>query len=78
MKRNQKGFTLAELLIVVAIVGVLVAVAVPVFVAQETKAKNTVTAKNRNSSSLIPKRRPDLLKTAQISEKEKKEYGMFS
>ena len=46
MKRNQKGFTLAELLIVVAIVGVLVAVAVPVFVAQETKAKNTVTANN--------------------------------
>ncbi len=31
MKRNKKGFTLAELLIVVAIIAVLVAIAIPVF-----------------------------------------------
>ena len=31
MKINRKGFTLAELLIVVAIIAVLVAVAIPVF-----------------------------------------------
>ena len=29
--RNKKGFTLSELLIVVAIIGVLVAVSVPIF-----------------------------------------------
>ena len=32
MKNNKKGFTLAELLIVVAIIAVLVAIAVPLFV----------------------------------------------
>lgn len=30
-KTNKKGFTLAELLIVVAIIAVLVAIAIPVF-----------------------------------------------
>ena len=40
MKRNnKKGFTLAELLIVVAIIAVLVAVAIPVFTTQLDKAK---------------------------------------
>ena len=36
---KNKGFTLAELLIVVAIIAVLVAVAIPVFTAQLNKAK---------------------------------------
>ena len=38
-KNNKKGFTLAELLIVVAIIGVLVAVSIPIFTAQLKKAK---------------------------------------
>ena len=39
MKKNNKGFTLAELLIVVAIIAVLVAIAIPVFTAQLEKAR---------------------------------------
>ena len=31
MKKNKKGFTLAELLIVVAIIAVLVAISIPIF-----------------------------------------------
>ena len=31
MKKNKKVFTLAELLIVVAIIGVLVAISIPIF-----------------------------------------------
>ena len=36
---NKKGFTLAELLIVVAIIAVLVAIAIPIFTAQLEKAR---------------------------------------
>ncbi len=38
-KINKKGFTLAELLIVVAIIGVLVAISIPIFTAQLRKAR---------------------------------------
>lgn len=40
MKRTgKKGFTLAELLIVVAIIGVLVGISIPIFTAQLNKSK---------------------------------------
>ncbi len=39
MKRNKKGFTLAELLIVVAIIAILVVIAIPVFNNSLDKAK---------------------------------------
>ena len=38
-KLNKKGFTLAELLIVVAIIGVLVAISIPIFNNQLRKAR---------------------------------------
>lgn len=38
-KNNKKGFTLAELLIVVAIIAVLVAISIPIFHAQLRKAR---------------------------------------
>ena len=38
-KQNKKGFTLAELLIVVAIIGVLVAISIPIFTSQLKKAR---------------------------------------
>ena len=39
IRKNKKGFTLAELLIVVAIIGVLVAVSIPIFTKQLSKAR---------------------------------------
>ena len=38
-KNNRGGFTLAELLVVVAIIGILVAVSIPVFTSQIHKAR---------------------------------------
>ncbi len=50
MKKNNKGFTLAELLIVVAIIAVLVAIAIPVFSAQLEKSKEATDIANIRSA----------------------------
>ena len=48
--RNKKGFTLAELLIVVAIIAVLVAIAIPVFTSQLEKSREATDAANIRSA----------------------------
>lgn len=48
-KLNKKGFTLAELLIVVAIIGVLVAISIPIFTGQLEKAREGVDESNLRS-----------------------------
>lgn len=45
-KMNKKGFTMAELLIVVAIIAVLVAIAIPIFTAQLEKSREATDAAN--------------------------------
>ena len=50
MKKNNKGFTLAELLIVVAIIAVLVAIAIPVFTAQLERAREATDIANIRSA----------------------------
>ena len=50
MKKNNKGFTLAELLIVVAIIAVLVAIAIPVFTAQLEKSREATDLANVRSA----------------------------
>lgn len=49
-KASKKGFTLAELLIVVAIIAVLVAIAIPVFSAAKDKAEDAVHVANCRSA----------------------------
>ena len=45
-KENKKGFTLAELLIVVAIIAVLVAISIPIFTSQLEKSRDATDEAN--------------------------------
>ena len=49
-KNNNKGFTLAELLIVVAIIAVLTAIAIPVFSSQLEKSREATDIANVRSA----------------------------
>ena len=51
-KNNKKGFTLAELLVVVAIVGILVAISVPLFTAQLGKARQATNNANLRAAKI--------------------------
>ena len=48
--KNKKGFTLAELLIAVAIIGVLVAISIPIFTSQLEKSRQAVDLANMRSA----------------------------
>lgn len=49
-KLNKKGFTLAELLVVVAILAILVAVSIPIFTSQLNKARESTDAANERAA----------------------------
>lgn len=51
-KDSKKGFTLAELLVVVAIVGILVAISVPLFTAQLGKARKATNQANMRAAKI--------------------------
>lgn len=50
MKQNKNGFTLMEMLIVIAIIAVLIAVAIPVFASQLEKAREATDLANVRSA----------------------------
>jgi len=86
LTKNKKGFTLAELLIVVAIIGVLVAISIPIFSAQLEKAREATDQANiRNAYAEVTaacladnKASDSTNKTDQIGEITYKEDGTYS
>lgn len=64
MKKNTKGFTLAEVLIVVAVIAVLVAISIPVFTSQLHKAR--VAADWANVRAYYAELQYDFMETGKI------------
>lgn len=73
MDKKIKGFTLAELLVVVAIIAVLVAISIPIFTSQLHKAQ--VATDMANVRSYFAQLQHEYMETGKIDKSKLKEWG---
>lgn len=72
MDKKNKGFTLAELLVVVAIIAVLVAISIPIFTSQLHKAQ--VAMDMANVRSYYAQLQHEYMETGKIDESKLREW----
>lgn len=72
MNKKNKGFTLAELLVVVAIIAVLVAISIPIFTSQLHKAQ--VATDMANLRSYYAQLQHEYMETEKIDESKLKDW----
>ena len=72
-KKRTEGFTLVELICVIAILGILVAIAVPSYRGIQDKSAEQVAISNARSNYTLGKAQQDMLDAGVIKESEKEE-----
>ena len=79
-KRDERGFTLIELMIVIAIIGILAAIAIPQFSAYRTRSYNAgANADLRNAATAKEAYYVDAYKyTTDVGDLEGASYGLYT
>ena len=74
-KKRTEGFTLVELICVIAILGILVAIAVPSYRGIQDKSAEQVAISNARSNYTLGKAQQDMIDAGAMKQNEKQEYN---
>ena len=74
-KKNREGFTLIELICVIAILGILIAVAVPSYRSIQDNAARQVALSNARTNYSMGKAQQEMVDAGVLGEDETEDYG---